>query len=244
MKLRAITFDCWSTLLYEHEPLIAHGRRVSAVLEITRAIAPSLTEERVLGAYDGAWEVHFDSWHHGIATGAKEIAFWTLERLNMPDPGAVDELAKMIEESGLEGEIGVLDGAREVLERLAEAGYRRALICDTGLNPGRIVREMLDRSGLLELLELQIFSDETGVPKPHPRMFHSALAPLEVEPGEALHVGDLLRTDVAGARGVGMRTARIRGHHDDATALPEADHVIDSHHDLWELLHPGDSGKG
>ncbi len=236
MRLRAISFDCWSTLLYDHEPLIAHEKRIAATLEITRAIEASLDEGRVRDAYDEAWKTHFDHWHAGAATGAPEIARWTLERLDMPDAGAIRELAQMISEAGLESEIGVLDGARELLERLSDAGFRRALICDTGLTPGRVVRQLLERAGLLDLLEVQIFSDEAGRAKPDPIVFHAALEKLEVAPHHALHVGDLLRTDIAGARGVGMHTARIRGHHDDRSELPEADVVVDSHHDLWEFV--------
>lgn len=236
MKIRAVTFDCWSTLLYEHEPLIAHERRMQAVLEISRSVDPTLGEERVGRAYDGAWAMHFEHWTASVATGAPEIAAWTLEHLSIKDAGAINELAQAIAEAGLESEIGVLDGAQELLECLAAGGYRRALICDTGLNPGSVVRRHLERAGLLSLLEVLIFSDEAGVPKPDPRVFHSALEPFDVAPKDALHVGDLRRTDVAGARQVGMQTARIRGHHDDRSDLPEADHVVDSHHDIWELV--------
>jgi len=52
----------------------------------------------------------------------------------------------------------------------------------------------------------------------------------------AANVGDLRRTDVAGARGVGMRTLRIRDRYDDESEHPEADLVADSHAHLLELL--------
>ena len=129
-----------------------------------------------------------------------------------------------------------LEGARATLERLRERGIRRALVCDTGFSPGRVVRHLLDRNGLLELLEVQIFSDEAGVPKPHPSLFRAALEPLGVEPPSAVHVGDLRRTDVAGGRGVGMGTVRIRDHYDDTTDHPEADAVADSHAHLRRIL--------
>jgi FMN phosphatase YigB (HAD superfamily) len=51
-----------------------------------------------------------------------------------------------------------------------------------------------------------------------------------------VHVGDLRRTDVAGARGVGMASVRIRAAHDDDSALPEGDHVAASHAELREIL--------
>jgi FMN phosphatase YigB (HAD superfamily) len=53
-----------------------------------------------------------------------------------------------------------------------------------------------------------------------------------------VHVGDLRRTDVAGARGVGMRTVRYRGLHDDSGAEggEEAEFVVDGHAELPDLI--------
>ena len=90
----------------------------------------------------------------------------------------------------------------------------------------------------LELLEVQVFSNEEGVPKPNPRVFHAALEALGVASADAVHVGDLRRTDVAGARGVGMGSIRIRQVHDDRSDHPEADAVADSHRHLLEILTP------
>ena len=49
------------------------------------------------------------------------------------------------------------------------------------------------------------FSDEMGVPKPAAEIFRRVLDQAGVGPAVAVHVGDDPVTDVAGARGVGMR---------------------------------------
>ncbi|GAI01605.1 unnamed protein product, partial [marine sediment metagenome] len=51
-----------------------------------------------------------------------------------------------------------------------------------------------------------IFSDEIGRNKPNPIVFRQALKKLEVKATEAVHVGDLPETDIAGAKAVGMKT--------------------------------------
>ncbi len=51
--------------------------------------------------------------------------------------------------------------------------------------------------------------------------------------GAVWHVGDLRRTDVAGARASGLVPIRYRGQNDDRSDAPEADRVID---ELPELL--------
>lgn len=154
----------------------------------------------------------------------------------MADAEAARRLGESFAEASLAAEILPLAGARETLEGLARVGVRLALVCDTGLSPARVVRTLLERAGLLPWLEVQVFSDEQGVPKPHRRMFEAALGPLGVAPAAAIHVGDLRRTDVAGGRNAGMTTIRMRHRHDDLSALPEADAVADSHAHLREML--------
>jgi FMN phosphatase YigB (HAD superfamily) len=111
--------------------------------------------------------------------------------------------------------------------------------------------------GLLEFLEVVVFSDEIGVPKPHPRAFSTALEGLSVGPTGAVHVGDLRRSDIAGARASKMGSVRFAALHDDAARAtrsragvidcvaagctppceaPEADAVATSYAALLETL--------
>jgi putative hydrolase of the HAD superfamily len=234
-----VTFDCWGTLLFERDASRAHALRVEAVVRVARRGDVTLAEGVARAALDAAWQKHWDAWHAHRATGSVEIAGWVLESLCL-EVGAQrelgSELARELAEASLESEIAALEGARETLEWLAGAGVRRALVCDTGFSPGHVVRQLLARSGLLDLLEVQAFSDEVGVPKPDSRIFEHALGALETTPAAALHVGDLRRTDIAGARSLGMRTVRIRDRFDDASEHVDADHVADSHAHLRELL--------
>lgn len=234
---RAVTFDCWKTLIEERRWEIAHGLRVAALERAAALAGRSLEPGEATRAFDAAWMRHMSLWTREVATGAREVAHWALEELGLaPEGEAFPPLLEAFEEASHSGEVLPLAGARETLVTLEAAGIRRALICDTGLTPGRVVRELLDRVGLLEGLEVTIFSDEWSLPKPHPRVFEAALEALDVPAAEAVHVGDLRRTDVAGARGVGMGTIRLRAAHDDDDPLPEADFVADSHAELRRLL--------
>ena len=233
---RAVTFDCWNTLLYEPDPQRAHGQRVEALVEVAVSADAEADSERAHTALESVWLRHVELWQRGVGSGPEDIAYWALAELGSREASAVARLTAAFAEASLGTEILPLDGAGDTLEQLARGGVRRALVCDTGFSPGRVVRQLLDRAGLLELLEVQVFSDEEGVPKPHRRMFEAALTPLRVEPAAAVHVGDLLRTDVAGARDAGMATIRIRHRHDDDTQLPEADAVADTHAHLRQIL--------
>lgn len=65
--------------------------------------------------------------------------------------------------------------------------------------------EVLGRVGLRESLDEVVTSAVAGVAKPDPEIFARALAEAGVGAAHALHVGDSLAEDVAGARAAGIR---------------------------------------
>ena len=89
--------------------------------------------------------------------------------------------------------------------------YQLAIISDTGITPGRILRQILEKDGLFDHFTHLTFSDEVGRSKPHPNVFLTTLKALGANPQEAVHIGDLLRTDIAGAQAVGMRAVQYTG---------------------------------
>jgi FMN phosphatase YigB (HAD superfamily) len=219
-----VTFACWSTLIQE-------GRRRPAVPTRAQIAARrvGVTEEHAAVALRAAWRSHQVAWHRRQIFSAEDIAHETLHRLGASlSQEALRELVDAFESHALHYDLYVADGAVAALERLAEAGVRRALVCDTGCTPGRIVRALLDRVGLLQWFEVLVFSDEIGFHKPHSRPFRSALDRLGVSPEGAVHVGDLRRSDIAGAHGCGMGAVRLTVFHDDGDALPSGNaYLID-----------------
>jgi putative hydrolase of the HAD superfamily len=165
------------------------------------------------------------------------MAAYCLEAKGIFDDDAINELTREFEEASIQSGVDAVEGAAETLKALADAGIRLGLVCDTGFTPGRVVREILADNGLIDHLEAFCFSDEVGVPKPGNEIFAKALAELGVvRPPEAVHVGDLRRTDIAGARDIGMHGVRFRGVHDDRTDALDAECVIDDHRHLLEFI--------
>ena len=86
----------------------------------------------------------------------------------------------------------------------------------------------MEADGLARLFDHFTFSNQTGTTKPEARQFHHTLYRLGCRPEEAVHVGDLEPTDIAGARAVGMRTVRILNEQGEpATAADSAVDGID-----------------
>ena len=91
------------------------------------------------------------------------------------------------------------------LDHLRGAGYKVGIIT----NLRRDLDELCLQVGLKSYLDFAVGSQEVGIEKPHPQIFQAALDQVNAAPEEWLHVGDQVRSDVLGARGVGMNAVLI-----------------------------------
>lgn len=222
--LDAVTFDCWGTLIFdkpETEGRTSYNVRVEHLARIG-----NLSVEAADQLLQEAWAHHHTAWHELRGYGAPGMAQHCLEALGIRDERRLRGLTDAFEEASIEFGVEVVPDAPAALEELRSRGFKTALVCDTGFTPGRVVRHLLGEHGITPLLDVLAFSDEVGVPKPHERMFRTALDGIGIAASAAAHIGDLKRTDIAGARAAGMRTIRFRGVYDDETDLPDADVVI------------------
>jgi putative hydrolase of the HAD superfamily len=69
---------------------------------------------------------------------------------------------------------------------------------------------VLGRVGLAPLLDGVLTAAELGVRKPSSEIFMRALAVAGVSPNQAMHVGDSIEEDVAGARAAGIEAVLLR----------------------------------
>jgi putative hydrolase of the HAD superfamily len=93
------------------------------------------------------------------------------------------------------------DDVADVLRALSAAGLRIGLIS----NSHRCLASFQSHFELQGLISATVSSSEHGFMKPHPSIFSAALQLVDVEPGEAVMVGDSLKHDVEGAIRAGMR---------------------------------------
>ena len=89
----------------------------------------------------------------------------------------------------------------DVLRDLHGAGLRLGLIS----NSHRCLASFQSHFEIEGLIAAAISSSEHGYMKPHPSIFEAALRLLEVEPHEAVMVGDSFAHDIQGARHLGMQ---------------------------------------
>ncbi|MGH9184746.1 MAG: HAD family hydrolase [Acidimicrobiales bacterium] len=235
----AVTFDFWNTLVYEERGHL-RDRRLSAWLGVLEDAGFAAERQLVEVAFDHAWDRYVEAWIANRQYQAAEAAEAILERLGYDVPPDVRrQLLDAFRSAGYEAELLLAPNVDECLRALKRADVRVGIVCDVGMTPSSALRTHLKRHGLLELFDHWSFSDEVGVYKPDRRIFEHALAGLGgVAPARAAHVGDLRRTDVAGANDMGMVSVRYTGVFDDPgeAGLPEATHVVSDHAELPAVL--------
>jgi FMN phosphatase YigB (HAD superfamily) len=234
--VEAVTFDFWNTLVAEGT---AGSQRFRRWHEVLVAHDVEVTDEQLAAAMEAGWHWFDRHWRAGTVVSTREAVAAAVEHLPVPVDGpTVDELSHVVTLGADPADMLVAPNIGDCLERLSSAGVRIGIICDVGMTPSTALRGYLEHHGLLRHFDHWSFSDEVGAYKPDPTMFAHASAGLGgPDPERTAHVGDLLRTDVAGARGVGWRSVRYRGLADDVGAEgPEADVVVDDHADLPAAL--------
>ncbi len=94
----------------------------------------------------------------------------------------------------------LFDDARESLQAARDGGLGVVVVSNWDASLPRV----LERAGLADQIDGVVTSAVAGVGKPAPAIFETALALADVAAAEALHVGDSLSEDVAGARAAGI----------------------------------------
>ena len=121
-------------------------------------------------------------------------------------------------------------GAADVLSHLHNKGIRTGICTDM---TAHIQHRKIATLGLAPYLDAMVCSEEAGVEKPHPKIFHDCLRKLKVQPQQALFIGDSFERDVCGAHAAGMIPFWLNTGNLPA---PAADFAYKELHSLRELV--------
>ncbi len=232
-SITAVTFDLWQTLLLDHREL--GQARALVRLEGTKKALFHFGEEYDLEHIREAYRACYRHCHR-IREDLKDVSFreqveifinnispGLVERLDEP---TIEEIVAVYADSFLVHPPPLHVDAFGVLHTLKTMGLRLGLISNTGMTPGSVFRTYLARHGMLDCFDTLTFSDEVKLAKPASDIFLLTLRSLGVKPEEAIHVGDHVKNDVAGANSLGMKTVWITGYYEredplDPTTEPD-----------------------
>lgn len=239
--LDAVTFDYWNTLVWEERGHM-RGLRIEAWAGLLEEAGFACERSMLDAVFDESWQRYVAHWTTNQQYQAAKAAEEILGRLGFEVPAAIGrQLIDAFSTVGEHATLHLTDGIEDCLGRLKAAGVKLGIICDVGMTASTYLRAHLDKHGLLEVFDHWSFSDEVGHYKPAPEIFRHALQGLGgVAPDRAAHVGDIRRTDIAGAKAMGMVAVRYTGiSDDDSQTDPEGDIVIADHRDLPVALGVG-----
>jgi len=123
------------------------------------------------------------------------IAQGVAQGFGASDPALTERIAKRFLEEAVER----LRASALLLGQLSRR-YRLGIVSNFYGNLSTVCADV----GLSPFLTVMVDSACVGCVKPDPRIFQAALAGLNVQPEQAVFVGDSLPRDMAGARGIGM----------------------------------------
>jgi FMN phosphatase YigB (HAD superfamily) len=214
--IRAVTFDFHNTLVQGESWLRLEIETLPAVVlaglvaqgALPAGAADEARREQAVQAYKAVRE---EAKASGREVSALDGVLRVLAALGLG--GTVDR--KRVEQAVAEAERACLadttliPGVPETLATLQAQGMRLAIVSSAAYPP--FVEWGLARHGLAGYFPVLAASATAGYYKTDPRLYAWALARLEVDPAQAVHVGDHPRFDVQGAQAAGLRAVLFTG---------------------------------
>jgi putative hydrolase of the HAD superfamily len=209
--IRLVTFDLYDTLVEADPPRWVRFARAAEQLGLDASAETFRNADRVAEDYytveNGRLPIR-DRSEQGVERFRLTYTARMLAAAGLPDDDATARRLRETYRSDLDA-AGLTyrpyDDVLPALDALERHGVMRAVISNADADVTSFCLHM----GFARHMDLIVTSALVGWEKPDSRTFFAALDPLEVAPGEAIHIGDQPLSDVAGARAIGMAAALI-----------------------------------
>lgn len=123
----------------------------------------------------------------------------------------------------------IIPGTIDILDYL-KPNYRLHIITN-GFE--EIQEKKMRTSNIRDYFQVIVNSEMAGVKKPNPKIFKLALNQAQVEPENALMIGDSLEADIIGAKNLGIHVLHFNSHQEPKH---EISNIIDHLHEIKSFL--------
>lgn len=204
MTVEAVVFDWGGTLTPFHDVDLLDLWLVAA-----RILAPERAAElaAALASAERAW------WDEAVASGRSgttaEVVTAAARATGIPVDLALHDAALAAHLEAWTEHTVTDPEAAPLLRALRERGLRVGLLSNTHW-PREWHERWLARDGVLDLIDVRVYTSELDTVKPHAPAFRAVLDLLGVaDPTRAVFVGDRPHDDISGAKSVGMRAVLL-----------------------------------
>jgi putative hydrolase of the HAD superfamily len=238
--LEAITVDFWGTIAHDNTLQKRREKRAEYMLEWLNSLGHRATLDEliaVLHEYQDLW--HEDWKQRRMTHGAFHIVRYLADKFGMDtSEEQIATLATRLDKTLMEIQPVMMEGADRVLRSFADRGIKLAIISDTAISGPESLDWLLREWSLLDIFPVRVYSEITGVAKPHPKAFLTASQELGVPQHRLLHIGDLESTDILGAKSIGIAALRFDGMkpETECKTCSMADKVVNSWAEISALL--------
>lgn len=201
---RAVLFDALGTLVVLEPP--APRLRSELALRFGLEVSPAQAE-RAIGAEITYYRAHLQEGRDDVSLAELRgrCAAVLAQELEQMLAREVPTGAEMVDALVASLHFSAFPDALPALAELRALGMRLVVVSNWDVSLG----EVLDRLGFTGHLDGVVTSAGAGMAKPHPAIFEAGLSAAGTEAGEAVHVGDSPREDVAGARAAGIEPVLV-----------------------------------
>lgn len=191
--------DALGTLLELEPPAPFLRRELAERFDVLVAEADA---ERAIGAEIAFYRPHLDQGRDQQSLASLRVRCAGVLRDALPDSAraALPAAADLVETLLASLRFRVYADVRPALERVRASGSRLVVVSNWDVS----LHERLRQLGLTPMLDGAVTSAEVGARKPSPAIFEQALRIAGARASDAIHVGDSLEEDVAGARAAGI----------------------------------------
>ena len=207
--VKAITFDFWQTIYIDNQELNIKRDELRA-LKIWKYLTGighnNLRLEAVEQSVQIANDFGLSLWYKGVVISIDNCVSEMGGFLGIPfNDAETHTITEIMGLATLETAPPLAPFIEIQLPELAKK-YRLGIVSDTGLTSAKFLRCLLLRDNIISYFTALGFSDELGYSKPNPTIFQLTLQLLGAVSSESVHIGDLIQTDIYGAKRAGMRT--------------------------------------
>ena len=204
-RIETVWFDLDDTLI----DFVANSRTSLAIVYDT------LPQLQALFAGSDRWIERYEYHNHRLwdlySRAEIERDYLRMERFRLPltEAGMADSEARLLSEyldtyylDTLAGQTAMVEGAVELLKAVRAQGDIKIGVLSNGF--ADVQYRKIANTGLTDLIDITVLSDDIDVNKPDRRLFDYAAAKAgSPTPGSNLMIGDNALTDIAGALGAG-----------------------------------------
>lgn len=233
--VKAITFDCWDTLLADDPSRnIERKRYFGQVLEENGITIPGPAINDLFQREAELFREHIIRTRRTQDAVERTQTLIRLADVELP-ASEMDRISEYGDRVALEFGPPLVAGIREALEDLSGT-YALAIICNTGWHSGKTVQQLLVERDLTRYFSHITFSDEAGLAKPHRQIFEYTVEKLGCRTEDAVHIGDSEYSDIVGAKEANMKAILFAGINDRYKDNNSADVTISTYDHFLEVI--------